>query len=175
MSVIDDVRESESLGRDFQVWLWFRSETMAGSFQLQDGEEAELWFEGKLTLQSEGDRGVETVVCTGENVRIREARFALGEGKKPTSAKIHLRAGDDEWVFELDSKWMNFHSLKTPGVFREKGEDPEALFYERVLLVEKLLSMMDQIFAEYVEARLSPTWDTEELPALMNWIREGMK
>jgi hypothetical protein len=175
MSVIDDVRESESLGRDFLVWLWFRSETMAGSFQLQDREEAELWFEGKVTLQSEGDRGVETVVCTGENVRIREARFALGEGKKLTRAKIHLRAGDNEWVFELDSTWMNFHSLKTPRVFREKGEDPDALFYERTFLVEKLLSMMDQIFGGYVEARLSPAWDMEELPALMNWIREGMK
>jgi len=175
MSVIDEVRESQSLGRDFLVWLWFRSETMEEAFEMQGGEEEELWFEGKVTLQSEGDRGVETVVCTGENVRIREARFALAEGKKLTRAKIHLRAGDHEWVFELDSTWMNFHSLKTPRVFREKGEDPDALFYERVLLEEKLIFMMDQIFSEYLEARLSPAWDTEEFPALMRWIRQGVK
>ena len=174
MSVIDDVRETESLGRDFLVWLWFRSETAGGSFQLQDGEEAELWFEGKVTLQSEGDRGVETVVCTGENARIREARFALREGKKITRAKVHVRGGDNEWVFELDSTWMNIHSLKTPGVFREKGGDPDALFYERVFLVEKLLSLMDGIFAEYIETRLSSTWETEELPELKKWGRSSL-
>ncbi len=174
MSVLDEVRESESLGRDFLVWLWFRSETMERPFLLQGGEEVDLWFEGKVTLQSNGDRGGETIVCTGESGRIREARFALGEGKKLTRARMHLRAGDNEWTFELDSTWMNVHALKTPGVFRESGEDPDALFYERVFLVEKLLSLVDQIFAHYVETRLSPVWEAEELPRLIKWVRDGI-
>lgn len=172
MSVIDDVRDSEYLGRDFLVWLWFRSETMESPFRLQGGEEAELWVGGKVTLQSEGDRGVETIVCTGENAKIKEARVALGEGKKVTRVRLHLRAGDDEWIFELDSTWMNVHSLKTPRIFQEKGEDPDALFYERMFLVEKFLSLLDGIFAEYIEARLSPGWEAEELPNLLKWARE---
>lgn len=173
MSVLDEVRENEWLGRDFLVWLWFQSEAAEGMFQLGDGEDLDLWFEGKITLQSEGDRSVETVVCTGEDARIREARFALREKKKVTRAKMRLRAGDDEWSFDLDSTWLNFHALKTPRVVLDKQEDPEALFYEKIFLVEKPVAILDQLFSFYLDARMSPTWETETLPALLKWIREG--
>jgi len=174
MSVLDEVRENEFLGRDFLVWLWFKSVTLGGLFDMGDGGEVELWFEGKITLQSEGEQSVETITCTGENARIREARFALKEEKKVTRARLHLKTDDDDWSFELDSTWMNFHSLKTPKVVQDNKEDAEAMFYEKVYLVEKAVSIMDQIFSLYLDARMSATWEAEELPALMNWIREGV-
>lgn len=175
MSVMDEVREHESLGRDFLIWLWFNSETMGGSYDLGDGEEAELWFEGKITLRSEGEGFAETITCTGENARIREARFALKEEKKVTKAKMHLRAGDDDWSFELDSTWMNFHSLKTPRVVKDVEDDPDALFYEKVALLEKPITIMDRLFSFYLAARMSPAWETEDLPAMLNWVQEGTK
>jgi hypothetical protein len=174
MSVFDEVREHESLGRDFLVWLWFRSETLDGVFDLGDDGEVELWFEGKITLQTDGERSTQTITCTGESARIREARFALREAKKVTRARLHLKEGRDEWSFELDSTWLNFHSLKTPKTFREKGEDPEALFYERIFLVEKPVAIMSALFLRYLEARLSPTWEAEEFPSLIKWVREGV-
>ncbi len=174
MSVMDEVREHESLGRDFLIWLWFNSETLGGGYDLGNGDEVELWFEGKITLRSEGDGFTETVICTGENARIREARFALKEEKKVTRAKVHLRAGDDDWSFELDSTWMNFHALKTPRVLKDQEDDPDALFYERMSLLEKPVTIMDRLFSFYLEARMSPAWETEDLPAMVNWIREGI-
>lgn len=174
MSVLDEVRENEWLGRDFLVWLWFKSETAEGMFELKDGEDLDLWFDGRITLRSEGDRSVETIVCTGEDARIREARFALREEKKVTRAKMHLRAGDDEWAFDLDSTWLNFHALKTPRIVSDKREDPEALFYEKIFLVEKPISILDDLFSSYLDARMSPTWETETFPALLKWIREGI-
>jgi hypothetical protein len=40
-------------------------------------------------------------------------------------------------------------------------------------LVERAVSAMDAIFATFVTARLSPEWETRELPALRNWIQQG--
>jgi hypothetical protein len=174
MSVLDEVREHEFLGRDFLVWLWCKSETLDGVFDLGDEGEVELWFEGKITLRSDGERSAQTITCTGENARIREARFALREAKKVTSARLHIKEGREEWSFELDSTWMNFHSLKLPRILQEKGEDPDALFYQRMFLLEKAVALMDALFSRYLEARVSPTWETEEFPALMTWIHEGV-
>lgn len=174
MDVLDRVRQTEFLGRDFLVWLWFKSETIDGQFDLGDTN-AEVWFDGKITLQSEHGEDIETIVCSGENAELREARFALTENKKITQALIKLIIGDDEWSFILDSTWMDFRSFKTPKVVQDKKDDPEGegFFYEKVLLTEQAVATVDAIFLNFIKLRLSSEWKASELPALMKWISEG--
>ena len=112
MQVLDRVRETESLGREFLAWLWFRSETDRGVFDLGERSKVELWFDRRMTLQADHDLGVETVTCTGDHPHMREARFALFERKEITQAMVRLNIGDNQWSFLLDSTWMNFRSFK---------------------------------------------------------------
>ena len=175
MDVIEKVEKTELLGRDFLVWLWFKSETGNGVIDLGDGGYAEIRFEGKITLETENDAALESVTCSGDNPRLKEARFALTENKKVTQAEIKLILGDDEYSFTLDSRWINYRALKTPKVVQDDKDDPEGLFYEKVGLIEKAVSMIDAIFMHFIRLRLSAEWDKRELPALIGWIKKGTK
>jgi recombination associated protein RdgC len=173
MQLLDKVRKTEFLGREFLLWLWFRSETEEGIFDLGDKGKAELWFEGKITLQSENERGVETVTCAGEAMSMKEARFALAGEKEIRQATITLTVGDNRWSFVLDSTWMNFRSFKTPRVMNDKKEDSDGLFYEKAFLIEEAVSAMDQLYSSFIRRRLSPEWLTEERRAIARWMRQG--
>ncbi|MFZ7110520.1 MAG: hypothetical protein ACOWYE_02460 [Desulfatiglandales bacterium] len=172
MQLMDRVRKSEHLGREFLLWLWWKSETQNGRFEV--GEEiVELWFDRRIILESESDEGIEKIVCSGDNPHLREARFALTENKQITEAMVKLVIGDGEWTFSLDSKWMNFKGFKTPKVMLDDDEDPDGLFYEKYFLIDRALSVMDAIYAAFVKRRISPEWKKEEIPALLEWIKEG--
>lgn len=172
MQLIEKARDYEFIGREFLVWLWFRSETKEGRFSPGEGGSVELWFDGRIVLQPDEKDGEEKVICLGDTSRSREARFALAEYKTVTEAKVKLRIGDDEWSFILDSTWMNFKSFKTPKVMQDTEQDPDGLFYEKFSLIEQALSAMDAIFSSFITLRLSSDWEESELPALLRWIKE---
>ncbi len=172
MQLLEKVRETEFLGKEFLAWLWFRSETEKGSFKLGD-KTIEIWFDGKITLQGENERGLETVTCSGESQNMKEARFALAENKEVVQATLVLSIDDNQWTFVLDSLWLNFRTFKTPKVIQDKRDDPDGLFYEKIFLVEAAVSAVDDIYTEFLKLRLSPEWNAEELPAFSQWVREG--
>jgi hypothetical protein len=173
MQLLERLGSTEFIGREFLVWLWFKSETGEGAFPLGEGGNAELWFDGRLVLQPDRNGREEKVICLGETSRSREARFALAEHKSITEAKLKLRIGDHEWSFILDCAWLNFKSFKTPGVMEDYREDPEGFFYEKFSLIEQALSAVDFIYSSFIRLRLSQEWESRELPALLQWVREG--
>lgn len=173
MQLLEKVRETQFLGREFLVWLWFRAETDRGLFALGGKGAAELWFDGKMTLQSESERGVETITCAGNTSNMKEARFALAEDKEVVQATVKLVISDSQWSFVLDSTWMNFNTFRSPKVMQDRGEDPEGIFYEKIFLIEEAVSAMDEIYSSFIKLRLSPEWIDHECPALVKWIREG--
>jgi len=168
MQVVDKALETEYVGRDFLTWLWFKSETGEGRFRLDKAGDVELWFDGPVTLQSEGSAGAEKVVCSNE--ALTEARFALTEGRKVVKATIRVKAGEDEWVCGLDSLWLNFRGVRLPKTVKEKEEDREGIFYERAFLIERLVGIMDEFFALFLKLRLSGRWREEEFPLLKAWV-----
>ncbi len=173
MQLLEKVKETEFIGNEFIAWLWFRSETDRGPFDLGEKGIAELWIAGKITLQSETERGVETITCASETPNMKEARFALAEDKRIIQAAIKLDIGDNQWSFILDSTWMNFKTFKSPRVIQDREEDPDGIFYEKMFLIEKAVSVMDEIYRFFMKLRVSPEWETEERPALVKWISEG--
>ncbi|HBF43226.1 MAG TPA: hypothetical protein DDW42_06265 [Desulfobacteraceae bacterium] len=173
MQILEKVKETQFLGREFLVWLWFRAETDRGIFDMGDKGTSELWFDGKLTLQSESERGVETIICAGEASNMREARFALTEDKEIIQATVKLVIGDNQWSFVLDSTWMNFGTFKSPKVMQDRGEDPDGVFYEKMFLIEEAVSAMDEIYSSFIKLRLSPDWEDQERPGLVKWVSEG--
>ena len=172
MQLLEKVKKTEFLGREFLAWLWFRTETDRGNFKVGD-KNAEIWFDGKITLQGENEKGLEIITCSGESLNMKEARFALAKNKEIVQATLVLNIGDNQWSFVLDSLWMNFKTFKAPKVVQDKEDDADGIFYEKMFLIEEAVSAMDGIYAEFMEQRLSPEWLTEETPALAQWISEG--
>jgi recombination associated protein RdgC len=172
LNLAERVQQTEFLGREFLTWLWFRSESREGTFDLEGVGTVELWFEGKMTLEADGEERGDKVTCTG-GTRLREARFALTKGKKVTQAAVRLIKGDDEWTFVLDAPWLNLSGLKTPRVMQDEAEDADGLFYERMFLIEQPIAAVNALFSAYVRLRVSEEWEQEEMPQLREWIQKG--
>ncbi len=171
MQLIERVRDTEFLGREFLLWLWYNSEVRGGTYKLEDGD-VELWVDKKIVLRHDDDEGSEKVTCTGDNLLLKEARFALGEKKQVTETQLRLKIEDNEFSFSLDSEWMNFKTLKTPKVMQDTDDDPDGIFYEKMFLVEQAISAVDTIFGEFIKLRVSPDWETSVKPALLDWISQ---
>lgn len=175
MDVLGKLEKTEYLGRDFLIWLWFKSEKGHGLIDLGDQGHVEIRFDGKITLEKEDDDAKETVACSGVNSRFKEARLALRENKKVTKAGLRLILGDDEFRFTMDSRWMNFNSFKTPKVVMDPDDDSQGVFYEKAGLIEKAVTAMDNVFMHYLNLRLSSEWEDNELPGISRWIRNNLK
>lgn len=172
MDILDKIEKTETIGKDFLLWLWFRSETRAGISDPADGLHVEIAVDGKLTLET--DEIQDSITCSCANPQMKEARFALMENKRITKAAIRLTINEeDEFFFRLDSRWMNFRMFKTPKVIQDMKDDPDGFFYEKSGLIERAVTIMDSVFMNFIKIRISPEWETEELPELIRWIRSG--
>ena len=175
MQLMDVIKETEFLSREFLVWIWYKSETNGGMHKLTDDREVELWVDRKIVLRYDDENGSEKITCTGDNPHLKEAKFGLFENKQVTESKLKLLIDDNEYSFTLDASWMNLKSFKTPKVMQDKDDDPEGIFYEKIYLIDQALSTLDTIYGQFVNLRLSQEWKDSELPAIIDWIRQVRK
>jgi hypothetical protein len=170
VQLMDMVKNYEFLGREFLLWIWFKSETSGGRYSLEKDIGVELWVDRKIVLQKDDDEGSEKVTCTGDNPHLREARFALRENKQVTESRLRLIIEENEYSFALDSAWMNLKSFKSPKVRQDTKDDPEGVFYEKVYFIDQALSTLDKVYHQFIDIRLSPEWKESELPVILKWI-----
>lgn len=173
MQLAEQMSRWSFLGQEFLTWLWFRSDRDDGSLELEGLGKVEIWLENKVTLESEEEDRAERVSCSGQNPGLKEARFALAQGKKVTKAHFRMSLGEDEWSFGWEAGRLSFQSMRLPSSASDLREDPDGVFFERVKLVEKALEVLDRLFSMFVALRISPAWEQEEFPLLAKWIRGG--
>lgn len=171
MQLIERVRDTEFLGREFLLWLWYNSEIRGGTYKI-DEDDVELWVDKKIVLRHDDDEGTEKITCSGDNPHLKEARYALSEQKQVTESQLRLKIEDNEYSFTLDSEWMNFKSFKTPKVVQDTDDDPEGIFYEKMFLIEQAVNTVDRIFCQFIELRISPEWEESVKPSLLSWISQ---
>ncbi len=159
------------LGRDFLTWLWFKSEQQDNLFKTKNGEDFALYLEQKVVVEGGEGVSLEKAVCTGMMSDLKEARLGLSTGKKVAQARIKLEQDANEWIMDVDASNFSFSGLKTPKVRTkmEEGDDPDSAFLEKVYLVEKALEFFDDLFAGFIDIRLSIHWQGE-VEALRNWL-----
>ncbi len=173
MELAEHISRWRFLGQEFLTWVWFRSDQGDGSLELEGLGQVEIWLENQVTLESEEEDRIERVSCSGQNPGLREARFALAQGKKVTKARFRMSLGEDEWSFGWEAGRLSFQSMRLPAGPAELKEDPDGVFFERLKLLERALEVLDALFSMFLSLRVSPAWEKEEFPALAEWIRQG--
>ena len=177
----------ETLGQDFLTWLWYRGET-SGGFKSASGEKFSVIMEKRVVVRGGEGELAETASVSGAASELREARLGLTTGKKVIRALIRLDraqternstmdqgAGHEEaeesWQFALKAEDFSLGGFKTPKISGglEKDEDPEAVFFEKVYLLEKGLEFLDALFRFFLNLRLGKEWQ-EELASIRRWM-----
>lgn len=162
------------LGQEFLTWLWFRSATGA-IFNDRSGRPFTVSMEQRIVVQGgEGDH-VETASVSGIDSELREARMGLTTGKKVSRALLRLERDPEEWQVTLKAADFTLGSLKTPKVETSSRDDadPDALFLEKMYLIEACLELIDVLYAEFLKMRLDggPGGWKDEVDRLRAWMQ----
>ena len=179
MDFLDILRDKAFLGREFVTWLWFRSDQSGGMIELPGKRTVEVLFLDRMTLDLSDADTPQIVTLKGHHSELREGLAALKEGKKIEEARISVRVGDNDFAMTLKATWFSFGSFRTPPILpagdSDRDEEAEATFLEKMALVEEGLAIIDDLFAHFMNIRLSAQWETEELKALRTWIESAVR
>ncbi len=164
-----------TLGQEFLTWLWYHSEQRHGAFNTIKSKEAYvLYIHQRIIVRGGAGDQTETASVSGVNSSLREAKMGLLTGKYVVSALIRFEQGDLNWQYNCKAEDFCLNSFKTAAVSKEdKDEDnQDALFLEKMYLIEKGLELVDDIYQQFLLLRLNPT-DWKEQCSLINaWINE---
>ena len=85
-----------------------------------------------------------------------------------TEATLYIEKDEEAWKMTLKGMMFHFVSFKCPPVKVEKdnltneANEKEAVFYERMLLLEKGLQFFDSLYGAFLSERLGKEWVEKE-------------
>ena len=175
------VKENQWLGTDFMLWLMYQTMNEASEYSvnqpgvLLEKEPFVGYLDDRVVLLGSGENGAQKITVAGPQDRFNEVRSALLNKKQITEATLHLETGDDHWKLTLKGELFHFASFKSPSVKVEKdnttdeGMEREAVFFERMVLLEKGTQLFDSLFAIFLKLRLGNDWGEQEA-AIQAWL-----
>jgi len=173
MDLIKAALQDAVLGQDFLTWLWFRSERNGWLFKMPDGIEFNVYLEQKLSVRGGSGDNVEKAVVSGPHAEFTEAKLGLRNGKLVDKALLRFERDGATWTVLLGADDFCLSGLKTPKIETrlEEGDDPDAPFLEKMMLLEQCLDFVDELYRQFLEVRLSTGW-SDEMRAFRGWLGE---
>lgn len=175
------IKENQWLGADFLLWLMYQTMNEASEYSvnqagiLLEKEPFVAYLDDRVVLLGSGENGAQKITVAGPQDHFNEVRSALLNKKQITEATLHLETGDDHWKLTLKGELFHFASFKSPSVKLEKDNtvdeamEREAVFFERMVLLEKGTQLFDSVFATFLKLRLSHQW-VEQEQAIQKWL-----
>ncbi len=182
-AVLDLIKSNQWLGIDFLLWACYRTMNESSAYRvnqpgpLQIGEQFVAFLNDRMVLSVSGDYGVQKITASGPQGEFGEVRAALQNGKQLTEATIYLEQGEHRWRLTLKGELFSFASCKGPQVTEERDNtvdresELEALFFERLYVLETGLQLFDSLFAAFLAIRLGAGWG-DELERITTWLAE---
>ena len=175
MDLIDLLKEKAFLGQEFLTWVWYQSEVNSGLLEIKGYGPAEIWFEDRLTLESGSGDAKQKVTCQGKDLDLAEARTALKEGKKVSQAKMRIASDGREWRLTVKAEGFDWSAVKAPKTLDPEEEEPEEMagrLLDRVAVISELTKLFDALYAQFLEVRLTPAWEEDELAKIRRWLKD---
>jgi len=167
MDLVDLIEGRRFLGNEFLVWLWFESEKNDGNFDVDPIGPFALWFENTITLESTAVQVEQSKLKGAAPSSTQEAREALRHGKLPTQARIRIEQGPHQYACMITAASLGLSSVTIPALLKD---DAQEKFYERMYLIEQLEKYLGSLYTEFLELRLSPSWEQELMPQISKWV-----
>ncbi|MFP3866552.1 MAG: hypothetical protein ACLFUU_00115 [Desulfobacteraceae bacterium] len=171
MDIVERLLNYRFLGREFLTWLWFKSEENPdGTVHLAGQKPLSLEVGEKLRLEVGEGEYYQSLAVQGSHSDHQEARLGLRQGK--TLEELHLKVAREglEWPLTLKATTFEVKGLKCTAGPSPGDQDDEAHFFDQMAQIEEVTDILDSLFAEFLQLRLSPDWKTVELPRLKAWM-----
>ncbi|MBT0653419.1 recombination-associated protein RdgC [Geomobilimonas luticola] len=180
-AVLDLIRSNRWLGTDFLLWLLYRTMEESSEYRVRrpgpagENDPFVAYLNDRLVLQNAGENGVQKITVAGPQDHFSEVRTALRNGKVITEATLYLEREEHVWRLTLKGEMFQFASLKGPAVQIEKdntvdgASEREAVFFERMHILEEGLQLFDSLYATFLADRLSQGWGSESA-RIQEWL-----
>ncbi len=146
--------EKAFLGREFLTWLWYQTEHGSGTFPHDDGPIGVV-LDDYLAFVSDEEDAQEAALRKGHPARCLEAWMALLAGKKLNKARIQFAQGERSWSTLIKGDGLSISATKLPDPDVEAGDD---LVLARLTDLEDGFALIDSLFEQFLEFRLSEGW-----------------
>jgi len=158
------------LGNEFLTWLWFMISTDKNRLRKYDPDLVSLNVGNRLVLENTRNNAKETVTIKGDDADLEEGLLALRKGAVVTEMHLSYKAGAQNWHFSLKGESLNISNLKLPETGPvETPEDLEGVVIEKVDLVEKVIGLVDNLFAHFIKLRVSNEWRNQTVSRIRKW------
>lgn len=180
-AVLDLIKSNRWLGCDFLLWLMYQTRNETSEYRVKrpgpalDGEPFVAYVNDRLVLQGGGENGVQKITVAGPQDHFSEVRTALQGGKQINEATLYLEKEEHVWRMTLKGEMFHFGSFRAPAVKLEKDNttdevsEREAVFYERMYVLEQGLQLFDSLYATFLEERLGEQWPAREIQ-IRQWL-----
>ncbi len=160
------------LGQEFLTWLWYQSDTAPNDFLDKKKMPFTVSMEQRIVVQGGEGENLETASVSGSLSPLREARFGLATGKKVTRALVRFEKDELSWQVNLKAEDFSCGSLRTPKIEKESDDDdPDAFILEKIYLMEICLELLDQVYEQFINLRLSSGWK-DEVQRIHAWMTQ---
>ena len=164
------------LGYEFLTWLWFTIENDQKKIQSIDKELVALEIGNKVTLENSSNNKNETIVIKGDDAGLEEGMLSLKKGADVKDINLVYKSGDFKWQFTLKGESFSFEGLKVPETAPiESQKDIEGAVIEKTFLYSKVIQLIDDIYMEFLNERLSDKWENDILYKIKEWINTEYK
>jgi hypothetical protein len=178
MDFLELWKEKIFLGQEFLTWLWLCSE-IDNKFSTDEHPMIEVWFENSLKLESGHGPSKKSVTCQNSDsengTEWAEAFTAVMKNKKVINARLRIRNEEFEWALTLPSDTLSPKSIKliSGGDIKQEEDTKLSLtgsLLDRITFFLELSNIIEDLLGLFLEIRLSPEWESEEIPRLRGWI-----
>jgi hypothetical protein len=160
------------LGHEFLTWLWFIMDADQTSIVKTNKDIVSLEMDNRIVLENSLDNRIENIRIKGDDAGLEEAKLSLQKGGVVTELNFSFKSGDHEWKFNIKGESLNISSLKSPETGRiEKKDDIEGAVLEKIYLYEKVVSLVENLYEQFIQMRISNKWNSETVPRIKKWIK----
>ena len=162
------------IGEEFLTWLWYLIDTSQNRFNTFDIDIDSLEIGNRIVLENRKKETIERVTIKGDGASLEEGILALKKGALVTELSLKYRSNKDEWKFTIKGESLNLSGLTTPAMaLPETDEDIEGFVIEKAYLYEKVFKFIEKTFNEFINLRISDSWNKSERQLVHRWIHQN--
>lgn len=164
-------RRFQFLGEEFLTWLWYIIEKNQNLIKNFDSDFVALEVGNRVVFENRRKDAAERVTIKGDGASLEEGILALKKGALVTELNMVYKSAELMWQFTLKGESLNISSLNVPSTETpESDEDIEGFLLEKIFFYEKVLQVLENIYAHFAKLRVSNAWQKKEIPLIRKWI-----
>ena len=159
------------LGYEFLTWLWFIIDKDPNYLTKIFQKSVTLQIGNRIKLENRRNKAVETITIKGDEAGLEEGMLALRKGASVTELNLIFEIDSQIWQLTVKGESLNIGSIKTPttGAIEVKT-DIESKTLEKSYLYGEAIRVLNNLYKDYLNVRLSADWTKKTVPKIKDWI-----